>query len=246
MGTRLPMLIIRCLLPLAALLIVACSNPKDAIIPTDVSQWDADLGPAVGRLAQDDRQLLVSYLTRIKREAVLGGRPVTSGVSVRQAIEEEREHQRTQTAQQGEARADQLRRDQERREIERQVRAILSITLVGKQIVPADVSAGSRSERATLTFNAQNIGGQTIEEIAGTIQLSDYFSGNLTTITLNHPESIPPGASVQWESPIVLSLFATTDQRLRNTDVSQLSVTFTPRVVRLADGTRWESATGGN
>ena len=235
---------IRWMLLCATLLLIACSNPKDARIPNDPNRWDEDLRSTMERLPLDERQLAVSYLARAKQTAALSGQSIREGVTLGQAIQEQREYERADAAQQMEARVQQLQRDRERQELERRAAAIVSVIAVNKVVTPGQVGTGGRPDQANLKFELRNNGDQAIVGLVGTVRLSDSFPGDLTRLALDYPEPIAPRTTVPWEASVPLSPFANTDQRLRNVDLINMKVTFTPERVELADGTKVGSAAG--
>jgi hypothetical protein len=234
----------RLILPVAMLLVVACANSHDAVIPTDPRLWDTDFRPTIERLPQGERSVLVAYLARVKQAAALSGQPIPAGVTVGQAIDEQRRFEQSQATSRATAVAAQLRLDQERRDLERRVAEVLSVTLVNKRIVPADLAAGSRAELGILSFELQNRTVQPIVHLAGTIRLSDGFAGDLASVRVDGVGPIAPGATLQWESSVTLDLQSNAGQRLRNSEPSRLTATFSPDVVELTDGTRLVAPTG--
>jgi hypothetical protein len=238
---------IRLLLLGFALVLLACSDPRDTTIPTDPARWDTDLRPITDRLSQDDRRLVSAYVARKRAEAAQTGAALPSGVTVRQAIQEERDYQQADTARRVASREQQDQQDRVRRDYEAQVKAILPMTLVAKQVAPPDLSTGSRAERATLVLELRNVGLRDIAAFRGTLRLSDNFQGvSLRTLQVSYEEPIAAGASVQWEVLALLDPFITTDLRLKNTDVPQIAVTLLPEFIGFTDGTRLEMPAGLN
>jgi hypothetical protein len=224
-----------------AALLLSCSDPRDAAIPTDPNRWEATLQPDITRLPDEDRRLIVSYLARIKADAALTGQPIAAGLTVRRAIQNERDYQRAQTTARAEARQQQDRAEQQRNEFDQQAAAIFTVALVRKDVAPADLAGGSRSERATFEFELRNLGGQPITEIEGTIDVLDGFQREkLKSVELRYTQPIAGGTTASWEDTVSLDPFLTSDLRLRNTEARQLTVSFHPKLLRFADGRRME------
>jgi len=229
---------------LAWLLIVACTNPNDAVIPTDARLWDTDFRPNIERLPQTERPVLIAYLSRVKQAAALNGQPIPSNVTVRQAIDEQRRFEQSEATARATAAVGRLSRDEELRDLDRRVAEVLSVKLVDKQVVPADLAAGSRTELGLLRFELQNRTLQPIVALAGTIRLSDGFAGDLAAVRLDGVGPIAPGATFEWDSSVVLDLQGSAGPRMRNADRSRLTATFTPEFLDLADGTRFVAPPG--
>jgi hypothetical protein len=219
-------------------LVVACGNPREAVIPADARLWDTEFRPTIERLPQSERSVLVAYLARVKQAAALSGQPIPSGITVGQAIDEQRGYEQTQASTQATAVAAQLRLDQERRDLDRRAAEVLGVSLVNKRIVPADFASGSRTELGILSFELQNRANQPIARLAGTIRLTDGFAGDLAAVRVDGVGPIAPGDTLPWETSVVLDLQSNAGQRIRNSEPSRLTATFTPDFLDLDDGTR--------
>ncbi len=224
-------------LVLSLLLLIACSGPRDAVIPTDINRWDSDLRPVIDRLTGDDRRLAVAYLDRERQAASLSGQPVPAGVTVGQAIDLQRKFEQDQAKQRLQSRERQDQQEQARKEAEGRAAAVFGITLLDKKIIPADLASGNRSDQAAFTFQFANLSDQELREVKGDLHLSDSFFGTeLKVITLDYRDPLAPGESVTWTATIQLSPSAIIDQRVRNEELSQIKVVLTPDVVAFADG----------
>src|SRR5206468_260618 len=116
-----------------------------------------------------------------------------------------------------------------------QVAAVLRVRLVEKQVTPPDLAAGSRIEIVRLAFDLQNLADQPIVRVAGTMHVTDGFAGDLVTLPLDVTTPISAGDMIAWEASVGLGLQSTTVQRLTNAAASQLTASFSPEVVELAD-----------
>lgn len=222
----------------------ACADPRDAVIPTDVRLWDGDFRATIEALPPNDRALAAAYLSRLRATAVRTGQPIPSGVTLRQAIEEQKRYEETERAALVAANTEQLRREQAQRELEWRVAELLAVSVVEKRVVTGDLGAGVRAERGLLTFELRNLAEQPIVRLAGTIRVSDGFPGDLARVRIDRGAPLAPGEAARWEAEVELQLVGTVGQRLRNAELTYLTATFTPEVLELADGTRLGSGTG--
>lgn len=235
-------MILRLLGLIGTLLVMSCGDPRDTTIPTDPARWDATVQPAIARLPDDDRRLAVSYLARIKAEAALTGQPIATGLTVRRAIQDERDFQRNQTSARVEARQLQDREQQQRKEFDQRVAEVLSVKLLKKEVAPTNLTEGDRSGRATVEIEIQNRGSQDIAEISGIMALMDGFMRErLKAFDFQYTQPLAAGASARWETTLILDPFLISDLRLRNTDTGQIGMAFHARVLRFADGRRMEA-----
>lgn len=62
---------------LFVLLISACTEPRERMLPNDISQWetDKDLQSALAELTLEEQNLLATYLIRIEAELLAGNAP---------------------------------------------------------------------------------------------------------------------------------------------------------------------------
>ncbi|SMC20388.1 hypothetical protein SAMN02745857_00933 [Andreprevotia lacus DSM 23236] len=73
-----------------ALLLAACSNPHDVVIPKDMSQWDSTLKSATEKLPDEEKKLLAGYLVRTKLAEAFSGKTSDDKVTIGEAIEAQR------------------------------------------------------------------------------------------------------------------------------------------------------------
>ncbi|MBM2810271.1 MAG: hypothetical protein HW416_1030 [Chloroflexi bacterium] len=224
----------------AVALLSACSGPKDTVIPADANRWESDLRPTLDQMSGEDKRLIVSYLARMKQATAFGGQAVPPGTTVGQAINAERTFQKEDLVNRGQTRDAQDQRERERAEAERQVSSIVTISLVSKEILPTNVAGGGPSQQAALTFELRNVdvANRNVTSINGVLRLSDtLFGRELKTIQVNDREGLPAGATRSWQTLVPLSQQATTDERMRNSDLRDIKVVFDAESLQLADGT---------
>jgi hypothetical protein len=118
------------------------------------------------------------------------------------------------------------------------------VKLTGKEIIPADLSGGSRSDQVAFTFELANTGSKDLSGASGTLLVSDSFFGTeLKSMPLDYRQTIPVGATETYRAVLSLSPSAIIDQRVRNTDLEQMHVKFKPTLLQLDDASKMEFAT---
>jgi hypothetical protein len=223
---------------------IACAGPRDTVIPTETGRWDSDLRSSLDRLSGSDRQLAVAYLDRTKASAALNGQAVPAGVTLGQAIDNQRSFEQNQAQQRLASRNQSEQQDQQRKDAEQRAASAFAVTLLAKELIPADLSSGTRSDQVAFTFEFKNVGAKDLSGVKGTLLVADNFFGTeLKTIPLDYRETLPIGATESFQTKLLLSPSAIIDQRVRNTDLSQMKVTFTPELIQFADGTRMDFST---
>ncbi len=229
---------------LLAVALIACSSPTATVIPNEVSRWDSDLRDSIDKLSTEDRRLAVAYLDRTRSAAASSGQPVATGVTVGEAIEKQRAFDRDQAQQRLASRAERDQQDQQRKDSEQRAAEVFAVSLTSKQITPADLQAGTRTDQVTFSFEFRNAGAKEITEAVGTLTVADNFFGTeLKVIPLDYRQPLAPGVTEPWQATVPMSPQATLDSRIRNTDLGQMKVTFTPNRIAFSDGTRLDFAT---
>lgn len=77
-----------------ALLLVACGDPHDTKVPTDVSKWSSSVKPSLQKLTPEERVLFSQYAIRHLSAAAdaNNARPIPEGLTIGKAIEEQRNY----------------------------------------------------------------------------------------------------------------------------------------------------------
>jgi hypothetical protein len=80
------------------LLLIACGDPQDTKVPTDISKWSGTVKPALQKLKPDEQVLFTQYVRRHTIGAAEGGLigdkadPIAEGMTIGKAIEEQRNY----------------------------------------------------------------------------------------------------------------------------------------------------------
>ena len=223
--------------------VAACTSPQNTALPSDVSRWDDLRGP-LDKLSSTDRRLAVAYLDRTKAAASYSGQPIPAGVTLGQAIDNQKAFEQTQAQQRLANRGQQDEADLRRKDAEDRAAQVFGVRLLAKEIIGADFSTENRSDQVAFTFELRNNSDKELSDVKGNLTVADsWFVIDLKTIPLDYRQPMPAGAVETWTARVPLSPQATIDQRIRNTDLSQMKVTFTPELVQFADGSRVDFAT---
>jgi hypothetical protein len=73
---------------LTALLLTACQNPHNTVLPTDTAELDKDTEDQLQKLTPDERAMVERYATRHLGGAF--GDPIPEGTTFAKAIEDEK------------------------------------------------------------------------------------------------------------------------------------------------------------
>lgn len=81
-----------------ALLLVACGDPHDTKVPTDIRKWSATVKPSLEQLKPEEKVLFAQYAIRHTVGSAMAGMigdkadPIPEGITIGQAIEEQRNY----------------------------------------------------------------------------------------------------------------------------------------------------------
>jgi len=80
-----------------ALLLVACGDPHDTKVPTDISRWSTTVKPALQKLTPEEKTLFSQYAIRHIAGAAVGyignkADPIPEDMTIGKAIEEQRNY----------------------------------------------------------------------------------------------------------------------------------------------------------
>lgn len=223
---------------LAAAVLGGCSNPKDAVIPSDMSTWDKELAPALKGLPDADREKVAAYLMRIKLGEVFGGAGVPPGMTIGQALEGQRKWETEQAAKRAEEEALKKRLEQERAMALEQLNKAVTVTLLAKQELPKNYDAGRYSEYQQFRIGVQNNSDKEVIGVAGEIKFVDVFDKEVGGVTFAISENISPGGSVTWIGGRDFNQFQDTHRAVWNLEDGKYTTRFVPETIVYKDGTK--------
>lgn len=83
-----------------ALLLVACGDPHDTKLPTDISKWSTAVKPSLQKLTPEERilfsQFVIRHLSGVDDKS--NASPIPENMTIGKAIEEQRNHMAQQQA----------------------------------------------------------------------------------------------------------------------------------------------------
>jgi hypothetical protein len=217
------------------------NKPNRTVIPTDTANWDKELAPALAKLSDDDKRLAAAYLARAKLGELFGGAGIPSGLTIDQAIREQRNWEQAQAANDAEAKKLETRIKAEKEAVAKQISDLLTVALIDKRYVPHDYQSHIYSDSIVINIAFQNKGNKDIAGVKGKTIFTDMFGDVIKMVSLSYDEGIPAGKSVTWVGSVDYNQFQKSDVRLRDIDKAKLQFSFEPETVIFADGTKISS-----
>lgn len=198
-----------------------CSNPTDTVIPSDVSTWDEKLGPVVQRLKGEDRRLFVEYITRMKlvagsEIAIAAGESLPFGVTVAQAIEEQRKRNQMLT----------------------QINNAVRVTFLGKREHQASYESGDFDDIQEIDIGIENISDKDIVGVSGKLKFVDVFGEVVGAVKFRVSQKIQPGEAYKWVGERKHYNLIESHRAVWNLEEGKYSTRFNLETVVFADGTK--------
>lgn len=228
------------MLALAAIASVAfcgCSKPTDTVIPTDLSKIDAEFTEKVKNLSDDDKQLLATYLARVKIGEAFGGKPMPVGLTVGQAIDDQKKFVAQKAAEAAEQERLRKQIEDEKAAAAAELGKTVVLAFLGQKFVPADFMNGQYEDRFQVEIGVKNAGDRPIKGVKGDLIIKNTFGEVVGKTTLTIEESIAPGRQVTWTGSRKLNKFDDDDKKLMGLEDGKFSTELRPTVVVYADGT---------
>lgn len=233
----------------AALALTACNPVKETVIPTDMSTWDKELAPVVQKLNEEDKKLLVGYVTRMKLGEAFGGKQagIPFGTTVGQAIDQQKtwlaenekrmaEEKAERERKAAEAAALKKKLEAERAEAIKRINEAVTVTMLGKKELPRDFQAGRYSPYQQVTIGIQNTSEKDVIGVAGTMEFIDVFDKVVADVNFKVSERIKPGATYRWIGGRDYNQFLDHHRALWGLEEGKYKTRFVPAMVIYADG----------
>lgn len=226
----------------AALLLVACSKPTDAVIPTSKEDHNQFVEKVISKLDEEDKKLYGAWLMRRGLAAAFtNSELVPPGTTVAQAIAEQREWIAKQEA----AKAEELRLQKEREAAKAGLQDLmaksLNIQYGGHELIPKNYQANRYSEQQKIYLRVTNNGAKDIKGVQATLKYSDMFGNPIDSINFQVTDAIATGHGIEWIGHRDLNQFSDSDKKLMSLSADQYTVDIHVRTIIFSDGTKLES-----
>lgn len=221
-----------------ALFAAGCSKPQDTVIPSDMSKWDTELAPQVKKLSDEDQKLAIGYITRAKLGEVLGGKGVTFGTTLGEAITQQKAW--VAERQEEEKKAAALKAEVEKAEAAHaaQVARAVTVSLISKKELPRDYELRRYSEEQEFRIAVKNTSEKAISGVAGTLEFIDVFDKVVGAVSFKITESLAPGGGTIWTGSRDYNQFLAEHRAVWNLEEGKYKTRFVPGTIVFADGTK--------
>lgn len=207
------------------------------MIPTDLSKLDGEFTEKVKSLSDDDKQLLATYLARVKIGEAFGGKPMPVGLTVGQALEDQKKFVAQKAAEAAEQERLKKQIEEEKAAAAEKLSKTVVLAFLGHKFVPSDFMNGRYDDRFVVEVGVKNAGDKPIKGVKGDLVIKNTFGEVVAQTTLSIEETIPPGNQVTWTGSRKLNKFNDEDKKLMGLEDGKFSTELRPTMVVYADGT---------
>lgn len=232
--------------------VAGCSNPKDAVIPSDMNRWEAELKPNTDRLTPEERESVGKFLLRKKMGEAFGKGTDSGPITIGRALELQKEFEAEQVKEEAKLKAEEEKAkaeeaakaekrkqaDEARAALAKQVNEAFSVTLKDVDFRGLDIEASRFSEEFLFSFAFNNRGSKKITGFKGQVVFEDSFGEEVQRINLKEETAIAPGKSVPWTGTSNYNPFEARDQKFKALIGKTLKIRFEPETLLFADGTK--------
>lgn len=233
---------------LAIVLFVAgCSNPKDIVFGPEPLKQIAEQGEQFKKLPEEDRMLLVGYLTISEMGKVFGAdvKPVT-GRTVGEVLADARiwkEKMKAAEAEQKirakEAEALKAKVLAERKVISNKISSSVVVAVIDKTVLSENFEAGRYSKMLSLKYAIENKSEKAIRQLKGLVVFTDATGDMVGSLPVNFDQTIGAKKSLTtttgrgWKiNPFMNGEI----EKIAGREFSSMKVTFEPESIAFADG----------
>lgn len=228
------------LLLILVVLLSACSNPKDTIVPTTLEKLES-IKPQIEKLTSEERELFQKYLVRHTLGAAMGGlfgvksEPIPDGMTIGKAIDEQRDLVAITQKKEAEAKALKEKIEAERKAQQDEIAKLVSVVLVGKKNVMQEY--GRRFVKLELAF--ENKSDKDIAGVKGVLRIADIFGDKIINIRWSNDRGVDSMKKmVERDSGLDINQFMPEHMKLWNSDFDKLKSNFEVSTVIYKDGTK--------
>ncbi len=215
--------------------IIGCSNPKDEVLPPNLNESDMKvLAEKVKSLNEEDKVLLTQYLMRSEMSKAFGGAGASTGTTVGEAIENQKQWVVEQKAEEQAKteRAAKLKAEKDAKTAE--FEKAVSVTVFDKNLVKTNLQSF-----ITLDVDIKNNSTKEIAGLKGIVRFFDKFGDLIISFrfgddTLNIPEGDSLESTFTWG----YNEFMDGDNKFVNTSLEGMKYKFEPEQILFKDGTK--------
>lgn len=230
-----------------ALIIAGCSNPKDIVLGPEPLKQLAEQGEQIKKLPEEERTLLVAYLTANAIGNLFGGqaKPVT-GLTIGEVLVDAQAWKMKMQAAEAEAKKKEAEAEAlkvkiiaERKAIANKISSSAVVAIIDKKVLPQDYSVGRYTDMLSLRYAIENKSNKTIRQIKGMVIFKDATGDQIGQLYVNIDEPIGAGKSLNTTTGIgwKINSYQNGDiEKIARTEFGSMTASFEPEAIAFEGG----------
>lgn len=221
-------------------LIIACSvsgcnDPRKAVLPSDLnSEEGTKFAEKIKKLPEQDKELLAGYILRKEMAKAFGSSTAPVGVTVQQAIDEQKAWVDKTKAEEKAKKEQADRLKAEKNAKVQEAKAALNVIVFDKQII-----AGDFDKKLVLSFEFANKTNKKIDGVKGVVNFKNKFGDDVRGVGISEPSlTIEPNQSVKIDLSKSINEFISEDRTFAETQLKDLTYEFIPEQILFEDGSK--------
>ena len=229
------------------LAIARCSNPKDIVFGPEPLKQIAEQGDQFKKLSEEDRALLVGYLTITEMGKAFGAdvKPATGRTVGEVLVDAKTWKEKIKAAEaeekKKEAEAEALKNKvlAERKAIADKISTSVVVAIIDKTVLPENYEAGRYSEMLSLKYAIENKSDKTIRQLKGRVTFKDATGDEIGWLPVDIDEPVKPGQTLKtttgrgWK----INQFMNGEiEKIAGREFSSMKATFEPESIAFEGG----------
>ncbi len=221
--------------------LVACSGPKDTVVPKEIDKMDT-IKPSLDKLTTEERELFAGYAIRhtlgAKMGALFGVKDAPAGIpdgmTIGKAIDEQRKFKADKDLEAAKAEENKKKIEAERAAKQAEFAKLVAVTVLGKK------NNIGEYEQRFVSFDVvfENHTDKDVLGVKGLLKVNDIFGDKVTYIRCSFDKGISAkGGSTEKSTGVKVNQFDDDDMKLWNADTDKLKYSFEILKIVFKDGT---------
>lgn len=193
-----------------AALLVGCSSPNDIVLGPEPLKQLADQGDKFKRMPEEDRMLLVGYLSLSEMGKAFGDKGISvTGKTVGEVMKDARAWREKVKL----AEVEQKKRDAEAAALRKKVEAesavladkmanLVTVAVIDKRVSPKDIYSGRYNELLMIKYAVENKSEKVIRQIKGQVYFVDPSGDPIGDLHVDIDNAIKPGETVKTDTGV--------------------------------------------
>jgi hypothetical protein len=218
---------------IALLTLIACSDPKETVIPTDIGTWDKALKPSIEKLNDDEKKMFLGFTMRAKMGEVLGGKGIESGTTVGKAIDQQKKWIAEREAKEVEEKALKAKLMADQVVLKKQIDDLITVAVLELRL-----EKESYREKQFIKLGLQNKGTRDIRGISGSMKFIDIFDKEVGTVNFKYTDGLKAGSTGSWTGTRDYNQFLEEHKAVARLEEGKYKAVFEPEMIVFEDGTK--------